>query len=214
MEALARLANGLPGDAVNSGIGRRRVRWRMASLLTGYGLVLVFFLSLPWSHRVNPALATDRARTRRTSIGLAFVHALALILPLAAALRQTEPLTSSGTSWAAVGVMVVAAALQQWSQRALGPSFTLALQSAAHQAVNRSGPYRWVRHPAYLAQIILFTAFALTGGSWLVATVVGPAAVAGYVYRICEEEQMLLAALGDRYASYAASTRRLIPFVY
>ena len=151
MEALARIANRLPGNPVNSGIGRRRVRWRMASLLTGYGLVLVFFLSLPWSHRVNPALATDRARTRRTSIGLAFVHALALILPLAAALGQTEPLTSSGESWAAVGVMVVAAALQQWSQRALGPSFTLALQSAAHQAVNRSGPYRWVRHPAYLA---------------------------------------------------------------
>ena len=186
----------------------------MASLLTGYGLVLGFFLSLPWSHRVNPALTTDRARTRRTSIGLAFVHTLALILPLAAALAQTGPLTSSGTSWAAVWVMVVAAALQQWSQRALGPSFTLALQSAAHQAVSRSGPYRWVRHPAYLAQIIFFTAFALTGGSWLVAIVVGSGGRRRLRYRICEEEQMLLAALGDRYASYAASTRRLIPFVY
>jgi protein-S-isoprenylcysteine O-methyltransferase len=186
----------------------------MASLLTGYVLALVFFLALPWSGRHNRALATDRTRTRRTSIVLGLVHASALVLPVAAALARPGPLMSSTGSWAAVGMMAAALALQQWSQRSLGSSFTLVLQSAPHQAVCRSGPYRWVRHPAYLAQIVFFTAFALTGGSWIVATLVGIAAIAGYGYRMHEEECMLLTALGDRYSDYAASTRRLIPFLY
>jgi protein-S-isoprenylcysteine O-methyltransferase Ste14 len=186
----------------------------MASLLTGYALMLAFFLALPWSKRVNRAFATDRAGTRRTSIALGLVHTLALVLPLAAALVQPGPPVSSAVSWAAVGSMAAAFVLQRWSQHSLGPSFTLALQSAPHQEVCRRGPYRWVRHPAYLAQIIFFTAFALTGGSRAVAAVVGIAAIAGYAYRIREEERMLLTTLGDRYADYAASTRRLIPFLY
>ena len=63
----------------------------MASLLTGYGLALVFFLALPWSSRLNRALATDRRRTRRTSLALGLVHSLALVLPIAAALLRPVP---------------------------------------------------------------------------------------------------------------------------
>ncbi|MCW5737398.1 MAG: hypothetical protein KIS73_24955 [Enhydrobacter sp.] len=51
-------------------------------------------------------------------------------------------------------MMVTALDLQRWPQRSLGRSFTLALQAAPDQAVGQTGPYRGVRHPAHLAQII------------------------------------------------------------
>jgi protein-S-isoprenylcysteine O-methyltransferase len=184
----------------------------MVPLLTGYALVMVLFLGLPWSHRTNPAFTTDRMRTRRTSIGLGMVHLLALSLPLFVSLAARP--SGSVVAWAAVAAMIAALGLQRWSQRALGRSFTLALQAAPHQAVCRSGPYRWIRHPGYLAQIVFFTAFALTSGSWAAATIVGVAAVCAYAYRIANEEEMLRRVLDDRYRDYAASTRRLIPFLY
>ena len=102
----------------------------MAPLMTGYAIALLFFLGLPWSHRINPAFTTDREGTRRTSIVLAVVHLTALVLPLAVALTGVGPYTGSGIAWGAVGLMVAALLLQRWTQRLLGSCFTLALQSA------------------------------------------------------------------------------------
>lgn len=186
----------------------------MAPLMTGYAIALLFFLGLPWSHRINPAFTTDRAGTRRTSIVLGIVHLIALVLPLAASIAGIGPYTGSAVAWAAVGLMVAALLLQRWTQRLLGSRFTLALQSSTDQSICRDGPYRWIRHPAYLAQILLWIALGLTSQSVIAAAAVAVMAVAGYAYRIREEERMLTTSLGARYGAYAASTKRLIPLLW
>ena len=108
----------------------------------------------------------------------------------------------------------MAICLQRWAQRSLGTCFTLTLQSDEHQPICRQGPYRWLRHPAYLAQILLWIGLGITSGSLAAAALIGAIATLGYVYRIHEEERVLTDALGNRYSVYAKETRRLIPLVW
>lgn len=186
----------------------------MAPLLIGYALTLLFFLGLPWSRRRNPSLRTDEVRTRRTSSVLGIVHLSALLLPVTAALTRAGPRVAPAVAWAAVALMVSALLLQRWAQRLLSNYFTLALQSAANQPICRDGPYRWIRHPAYLAQILLWTALGLSSRNIVATAAIGVLAIAGYSYRIREEEQMLTATLGERYETYSATTKRLIPLLW
>lgn len=186
----------------------------MAPVLIGYALTLLFFLGLPWASRRNPALTTDELGTRRTSSVLGIVHLSALILPLAAALSHLGPRFAPAIAWTAVAVMTAALLLQRWCQATLGSCFTLALQSAADQPICRSGPYRWIRHPAYLAQIIFWTALGLSSRSILAGALIGVLAIAGYSYRIREEERMLTGTLGCRYEAYAETTKRLLPLLW
>jgi protein-S-isoprenylcysteine O-methyltransferase Ste14 len=186
----------------------------MASLLTAYALTLAFFLALPWSRRRNRELRTDEKRTHRTSIALGIVHLSGLVVPLAAVAWRLGGPGPPWLGWAAVCGMVAALMLQLWSQRSLGEYFTLALQSRRDQPLCRNGPYRWLRHPAYLAQIIFWTGLALSSRSIAAASIVGFIAIGGYAYRIRAEEAMLLETLDAKYRDYAAVTKRLIPLLW
>jgi protein-S-isoprenylcysteine O-methyltransferase Ste14 len=73
-----------------------------------------------------------------------------------------------------------------------------------------SGPYRWVRHPAYLANIVLWPCSALALGSWW-AMVPAGVIVALYVLRTALEDRTLQKELPG-YADYAKQVRyRLVP---
>ena len=186
----------------------------MAPLVIAYLLALLLFARLPWSRRINPALHTDEARTRRSSSVLGAVHLTALGLPAAGALTRVGPQAPSPIAWSALLVMVAALLLQRWTQRLLGACFTLALQAAADQPICRAGPYRRIRHPAYLAQVLFWIALATTSRSVLATVAVGAMAIAGYAYRIHAEERVLIEALGVRYTAYAARTKRLVPWLW
>ena len=115
---------------------------------------------------------------------------------------------------AAFAVFIAANALQIWAM-AVNTFFSTALRLQAergHQLV-RSGPYRYVRHPGYLAMllIVLSTAFAL--GSKLALL---PATMYGalILFRAVREDQFLLTNLPG-YADYIeGAPYRLIPGVW
>ncbi|AEW98975.1 methyltransferase family protein [Streptantibioticus cattleyicolor] len=116
-----------------------------------------------------------------------------------------------------VTVLVVAwagIALRLWAIVALGRFFRGTVHIQQGHRVVTSGPYRWVRHPAYSGLLLAGSAFAVllgNGASWLLFAVCALVAVG---YRIRVEERMLLDALGEEYRSYAARTRRLVPGVW
>lgn len=185
----------------------------MAPLLIGYALTLVLFLGLPWSRRTKRVLETNQTHTHRTSSVLAIVHVTGLILPLVFVLDRSAPKAPIQISWAADATMIGALLLQQRAQNALGNYFTISLQAGAGQAICRSGPYRWVRHPAYLAQIVFWTSLALSSRSIDCGIIVGLLALTGYAYRIRVEERMLESVIGRRYRAEAAR-KRLLPLVW
>lgn len=75
-----------------------------------------------------------------------------------------------------------------------------------------SGPYRWVRHPMYLALLLFMAGIAAWNGTWynLASLPVLLIAILGKAQR---EERYLRERFTD-YADYCRRCKRLIPFIY
>jgi protein-S-isoprenylcysteine O-methyltransferase len=155
------------------------------------------------------------ARDRRSSMVLGLCHTAILVCAALCAWRGWGLLpVGPAFAWAAVAAMAVFFALQLWAMRSLGRHFTLTLTANHDQPIVEHGPYRLLRHPGYLAQILFFLAFGAATRSGIALAVVALAVALGYGYRIHVEEELLRATLGARYDEYARRTRRLVPWVY
>jgi len=75
-----------------------------------------------------------------------------------------------------------------------------------------SGPYRWVRHPMYLAVLLFMLGIAMYNGGLLNQLSLALLLVA-VVGKMHKEERYLHARFGD-YGDYCSGSKRLIPFVY
>jgi protein-S-isoprenylcysteine O-methyltransferase len=81
----------------------------------------------------------------------------------------------------------------------------------AAERVLRRGPFRVVRHPMYAGALLVVWSSIL--GHWsLFTAAIGLVVLATATWRIVVEERLLRAHYPD-YADYAASTKRLIPFL-
>jgi len=87
------------------------------------------------------------------------------------------------------------------------------LQTDRDQKVTSTGPYRFIRHPAYLAAFLLWITTGLMLESWW-AVIPGLLAGLMMVIRTVYEDRMLIADLPG-YAEYALQVRyRLLPGVW
>lgn len=116
----------------------------------------------------------------------------------------------------AVGVTIAVAgiAVRAWAVKTLGRYFQREVVIEAGQTIVRSGPYRWVRHPAYSGNLLALFGFGVAVGSWIGALVGTLIALLAHLPRIRVEERALRDAFGDEYTAYAAETARIIPFVW
>ena len=155
---------------------------------------------------------------RGSTVLLAAVFALGfLLLPLSlifSARSLGRMPVAEGIAWVGIVVMALGIALRIWASRVLGRYFTRTLRAAADQPVVRDGPYRVVRHPGYLGDILMWSGAAFATLNWIAFAGLTLAAIGAYSYCIQAEEAMLRATLGEPYRQYARQTWRLIPFVY
>jgi protein-S-isoprenylcysteine O-methyltransferase Ste14 len=101
-----------------------------------------------------------------------------------------------------------------WAQRELGKFFTGEVAVQRDHRVIESGPYRWVRHPAYTGGVLAAIGFGLALSTWLGALISGILLIWAYVLRVPREEALLSEQLGDAYARYAMRSKRFVPFVF
>jgi protein-S-isoprenylcysteine O-methyltransferase Ste14 len=81
-----------------------------------------------------------------------------------------------------------------------------------HQLITH-GVYRFIRHPIYLGNILVFIGIALYASS-LYGLLVMSALIPVFLNRIRMEERLLTEEFGDEYRTYKEATSKLIPFVY
>lgn len=109
------------------------------------------------------------------------------------------------------GLLGAGACLRLAARRALGSRFTHSIQLVPEHELVEHGPYRLVRHPAYLGTMLALLGASLLFGSWLAILVVGACAPLGMA-RIRREERMLRHRFGDDFSDYARRVPAVVPF--
>lgn len=112
--------------------------------------------------------------------------------------------------WSGVGLGVLATALLMWTFRTLGKNLTDTVVTRREHSIVTWGPYRWVRHPFYVAFLLGTTAIALVLANWLVL-VIGVTAFVLLAIRSRKEEANLELRFGDDYRRYRERTGAFFP---
>jgi protein-S-isoprenylcysteine O-methyltransferase Ste14 len=187
-----------------------RVYLAVSAVLWLGGLVYIW--------RRSPGLITERLRPGPGALESATQEQVLYLLPggvhyLVALVDRSRPIPSALRRVGLLGY-VASNLLVIWAM-AENRFFSSAvrLQPERGQFVISSGPYRWVRHPGYLAGIGLFVFSGLALGSWWS---LAPAAAWSWIIvrRAHLEDRFLLAQLPG-YTAYARRVPwRLLPGVW
>ncbi len=110
---------------------------------------------------------------------------------------------------AALTGLAAAVGLRLWVITCLGPAWNVKAVVPERMEVVTGGPYRWVRHPNYLAVILEFAALPVAVGAYPEAVLLSMANAAVLVPRIRAEEALLEGVPGYREAF--AGIPRLLP---
>ena len=109
-------------------------------------------------------------------------------------------------------VLIAATLLHIKSMKYLGDNYSPCFDSHLPFRIVTQGPYRYIRHPLYLANILQGIGYTVASGSlWVLA-------LSGYgafkIMRALMKEESCLAKTFPGYEHYQAKTSRLIPFIY
>jgi methyltransferase len=92
----------------------------------------------------------------------------------------------------AMAIFAAANALRVWAIRALSVHWNMQIVASQSLGAVETGPYRWIRHPNYVAVFFEVASLPLIHTAWLTASVATFAQVVLLRRRIDAEEQVLM----------------------
>lgn len=111
-----------------------------------------------------------------------------------------------------LGLFLIFSWVQVWSYKTMGKNYSQEVIISKKQTLVRSGPYKFVRHPQYIAQIISDLGAGVALVSWLVLPVVILLQIPLFILRAKLEEK-LLSKHFDEYNNYKKKTGFVFPFI-
>ena len=112
--------------------------------------------------------------------------------------------------WFSFAAAMVGCGLLGWTLASLGENLTNTVATRKSATLVTHGPYRWVRHPYYVAAAILIGAVTLLTANLLIGAC-GALLMTLLVRRTAKEERMLVERFGDAYHEYSNKTGRFWP---
>ncbi len=95
---------------------------------------------------------------------------------------------------------------------ALGENFSVAIESKTDSRLIVSGIYKYVRHPLYLAVLLMSISGSIIFSCYIMWFFV-ITTLTGILIRINKEEIFLLSRY-EEYSEYSKRTKKLLPFIY
>jgi methyltransferase len=185
---------------------RRVSRFYAALVLVEAGFRLA---ELRLSARNERGSTAPRAAGSRYPLMVA-THSALFVAPLVEVVLAHRRPGRLAPVWA--GLLAAATGLRWWAIGSLGRSWNVrAAVPEDLQPITR-GPYRFVRHPNYLAVILEFLALPMAGGAWVSAAALSAVHAAVLADRVRAEERLL-----DRVPGYRQALRgraRFIPGIF
>ncbi len=188
-------------------------------LMLAYSILGIFFGTERRLRRGRTALTleagpADRGSTRLIGLGFGIMINAVLLAPLLNHLRIGRLRAHPAIPWLGLPLMVAGLLLRAWANRTLGAFYTRTLVTTAQQRIVNTGPYRLLRHPGYLGNLMLWLGAALATATWIAMLLALVALPGAYLYRIRTEEAMLRKTFGAAFEEYQARTWRLVPGLY
>lgn len=185
--------------------------------------ILILGLAVVWPialyHRIKAHVTGEKLDRKAEGLfilctlrptALANIAALVVFLINPAWMNWSSVGLPTWARWIGVGLGAIAAALLIAVFRSLGTNLTDTVVTRAHHTLVTGGPYRWVRHPFYVAAALAVTANSVVTANWFLA-LTGVLTVALLAIRTGTEEEKLLERFGDAYVRYGVRTGRFIP---
>ena len=114
------------------------------------------------------------------------------------------------------GICLVAlvAGLFVWARLTPPKTYSGHLIVKTDQPLVQSGPYRYIRHPAYAGYLLMVLGISLGYASLAGLSTILVLVLPSLVYRIKVEEKLLVEHFGEAYHRYASTVKRLIPGIW
>ncbi|MCI0567768.1 MAG: isoprenylcysteine carboxylmethyltransferase family protein [Acidobacteria bacterium] len=112
--------------------------------------------------------------------------------------------------WCGAGLWIPGGLLLIWTLRTLGMNLTDTVVTRRDHTLVTVGPYRWIRHPFYVASALLLLASSLLAANWFVLAC-GVLTFTLLAIRLKREEERLAGRFGDAYRAYRERTGRFLP---
>ena len=107
----------------------------------------------------------------------------------------------------------MAAFLLTWTFRSIGKNITDTVVTRKEHFLVTTGPYRWVRHPFYVAFALAMLANSFVTANWYVFAI-GVVVFLLLVIRPSQEEEKLIERCGDDYRRYMVTTGGFWPRLF
>lgn len=151
-----------------------------------------------------PEATGDRGSCEAYGVAQGVIVVLALLLPRTG--------TSQVASATGLVLLVAGCGFRLSAILTLGRFYSRRVRLLDGHRVVMGGPYRWVRHPAYLGTLAGHFGFVLVCGHWISVAAWAVLFVPMVVRRILVEEPVLFEL--DGYSEYADGRKRLMPWVW
>jgi len=112
-------------------------------------------------------------------------------------------------------LVITGVATHYFSFKTLGGNWAglLYYQIKEDQRLVTSGPYKFVRHPAYFGLILTFIGYLFLLNSYLLLAI-SIALTALLIHQATKEENLLITRFPQKYRKYIRTTRRIFPGIY
>jgi protein-S-isoprenylcysteine O-methyltransferase Ste14 len=181
------------------------------------GIVGWYIIRHPFERKAKKVGVSKSLFGRRESSILAFALLGLFVIPAVYALigfpaSLDRPFIPS-IAWLGLVTLCAALWLFRRSHVDLGQNWSISLEVRERHALVKTGVYRLIRHPMYSSFFLLGLAQMLLLSNWFA----GASGLLGvgvfYVFRVRQEERMMLGCFGNDYLGYMAHTKRLIPWI-
>jgi protein-S-isoprenylcysteine O-methyltransferase Ste14 len=111
-------------------------------------------------------------------------------------------------------IIIIGLVIRIISIRTLEQYFTYSVTKVENQEIIEKGVYKYIRHPGYLGQIVIFLGISISLSNWLSIILMFLSTLIGYMNRIRVEEKFMFEQMGEKYSDYKTRTKKIVPKIY